>query len=128
MLDLDETLLHFEEINEEESQLSIRPGADSFLQLMAKTFELVIFTAGTQDYADWALSFIESSQTTISHRLYRQHTIPLRGYYLKDLSRLGRSIKKTLIVDNLEENFSLQPENGLAIKTWLSDGKDTALF
>ena len=37
-------------------------------------------------------------------------------------------MKRTVIVDNLEENFSLQPENGLAIKTWLTDPKDTALF
>ena len=51
--------------------MSIRPGADSFLSLMAKHFEVVIFTAGTEDYADWALGFMESASKTISHRLYR---------------------------------------------------------
>lgn len=128
MLDLDETLLHFAEINEEESQLSIRPGADSFLTLMCQYFEVVIFTAGTTEYADWALQFLESSSTAISHRLYRQHTINFEGRYLKDLSRLGRSLQKTIIVDNLEGNFSLQPANGIAIKTWYDDPRDTALF
>ena len=128
VLDLDETLLHFEELTVDESQLSIRPGADSFLTLMAQYFEVVIFTAGTADYADWALGFLESSAKAISHRLYRRHTIPMKGNYLKDLSRLGRSLRKTIIVDNLAENFSLHPENGIAIKTWQSDAKDTALF
>jgi len=47
VLDLDETLLHFEEINDNEGTLSIRPGADSFLKKMSKYFEIVIFTAGT---------------------------------------------------------------------------------
>ena len=54
VLDLDETLLHFADADEE-SQLFIRPGADGFLALMAQYFEVVIFTAGTPEYADWAL-------------------------------------------------------------------------
>ena len=77
VLDLDETLLHFEEVsilflkainlicfklqlNDNEGQLSIRPGADSFLKLMNEYFQIVIFTAGTEEYADWALSFLEN--------------------------------------------------------------------
>lgn len=70
VLDLDETLLHFEELNENEGHLSIRPGADSFLKLLSQHYELVIFTAGTEEYADWALSFMENC-SYISHRLYR---------------------------------------------------------
>jgi len=87
--------------------LSIRPGADSFLKLMEKHFEIVIFTAGTQEYADWALNFLENVQC-ISHRLYRQHALPFNGFYVKDLSRIGRDLSKTMIVDNIAENFQLQ--------------------
>lgn len=54
--------------------------------------------------------------------------MPIRNHYLKDLTRLGRSLNTTIIVDNLKENFSLQPRNGIEIKTWMSDGRDTALF
>ena len=46
----------------------------------------------------------------------------------KDLSRIGRSLSKMIIVDNLAENFQLQPENGIMIKTWIGDPEDTALF
>lgn len=35
---------------------------------------------------------------------------------------------KTIIVDNIAENFALQPANGILIKTWISDPKDTSLF
>ena len=33
-----------------------------------------------------------------------------------------------IIVDNIAENFQLQPENGIFIKSWFTDDKDTALF
>jgi TFIIF-interacting CTD phosphatases, including NLI-interacting factor len=40
---------------------------------------------------------------------------------VKDLGNLGRDLSKTIIVDNLAENFALQPDNGIFIKTWLND-------
>ena len=52
MLDLDETLVHFDEETEE---LTIRPNAELFLLTLRKYYEIVIFTAGMQDYADWAI-------------------------------------------------------------------------
>ena len=91
-------------MNETEGQLSIRPGADQFLKEMFELYELVIFTAGTEEYADWALMFLDNV-SLIKHRLYRQHALPFNGYYVKDLSRLGRDLSKTLIVDNIAENF-----------------------
>lgn len=94
---------------------------------MSSHFEIIIFTAGTEEYADWALSFLENV-SCINYRLYRQHALPFKGYYLKDLSRLGRDLSKIIIVDNIAENFALQPKNGILIKTWISDAKDTSLF
>ena len=45
VLDLDETLLHYEEKNEFEGELRIRPGADEFIEKMSQYYEVVIFTA-----------------------------------------------------------------------------------
>lgn len=67
MLDLDETLVHWDENNE---TLEVRPYAEEFLQIMNKYYELVIFTAGVQSYADWAINQISCSDL-IAHRLYR---------------------------------------------------------
>ena len=64
---------------------------------------------------------------TISHRLYRQLALPCREFYIKDLSILERDLSKTIIVDNISENFLLQPENGISIKSWYDDEEDTAL-
>lgn len=46
---------------------------------------------------------------------------------IKDLSKLGRPLEKTIIVDNLAENFILQKDNGIFIQTWLEDPTDTQL-
>ena len=48
VLDLDETLVHYVE-DEESAYILIRPGAENFLEELSKYYELVIFTAATQD-------------------------------------------------------------------------------
>ncbi len=40
---------------------------------------------------------------------------------------MGRELSKTLIVDNVAENFQLQPDNGVFIRTWIDDPSDNAL-
>ena len=74
VLDLDETLVHY---YEEKNTVLVRPFASPFLQQMAQHYEVVIFTAGTKDYADWALAHIsnQAAYHFIDHRLYRDHTI-----------------------------------------------------
>jgi CTD small phosphatase-like protein 2 len=74
VLDLDETLVHFVE---ERNTVYVRPFAVEFLQQMSNLYEVVIFTAGTKDYADWALQFLpdNAAQRYIDYRLYRDHTI-----------------------------------------------------
>jgi len=94
---------------------------------MAQHYEVVVFTAAMQDYADWVLDQIDPHRY-VKHRLYRQHAMKRETSYIKDLSRLGRDIKKVIIVDNVCENFQLQPENGILIKSWVDDANDTALL
>ena len=48
VLDLDETLVHFEE-SEDGNQFLIRPFAQNFLEEMSEYYEVVIFTAGLQE-------------------------------------------------------------------------------
>lgn len=48
VLDLDETLVHYYE-TEDEGHYLVRPGVDTFLEEMARYYEIVIFTAALQD-------------------------------------------------------------------------------
>eukprot|EP00928_Gymnodinium_smaydae_P014633 TRINITY_DN1538_c0_g1_i1.p1 TRINITY_DN1538_c0_g1~~TRINITY_DN1538_c0_g1_i1.p1 ORF type:complete len:788 (+),score=104.68 TRINITY_DN1538_c0_g1_i1:124-2364(+) len=126
VLDLDETLVHYFECDGL-GNYGVRPGMNEFLARMhAVGYELVIFTAATQDYADWVIGQIDP-EGLIHHRLYRQNALPWGPLFAKDLSRLGRDLDRTLIIDNVQENFMLHPNNGIFISTWYDDPQDTAL-
>ena len=58
VLDLDETLIHYVDKSDEddnESYFLIRPFCEQFLREMAQYYEVVIFTAAVQEYADWVI-------------------------------------------------------------------------
>ena len=84
-----------------------------FLKEMKKYCELIIFTAATKEYADIILDSLEIGEKYFEYRLYRQHTSFHGISIVKDLSWLGRDLNKTLIIDNLSENFKLHYSYGL---------------
>ena len=113
VLDLDETLVHYISDNES-AYIQIRPGAENFLKELSEFYEIVIFTAALQTYADLVIEGIDPDGV-VSYRLYRQHTINVGNVNIKDLDKLGRDIKRVIIIDNFMENYSLHPRNGLNI-------------
>ena len=131
ILDLDETLIHFKGHPNDDSSgiLQFRPFLSEFLSAVENFYELVVFTAATQDYADPIINAIEQKGTKFDYRLYRIHTIIINNDFVKDLSRLGRDLSRTIIVDNMEQNYKLQPENGITIRPfWGKDINDMALY
>lgn len=126
VLDLDETLVHYAQISNETGEFYIRPFSQEFLIELSPFFEIVIFTAAVKCYADWIVDRLDT-QGCISHRLYRCSTKQQKGVFIKDLSRIGRELSKTIIVDNNPDNFQYQSENGIFIKSWYDDPNDTAL-
>ncbi|KAL4476434.1 hypothetical protein ABPG74_010167 [Tetrahymena malaccensis] len=126
VIDLDETLVHYQELDDG-GQFLVRPYAETFLEEMSEYYEIIIFTAALQDYADFILDIIDSKKS-ISYKLYRQHTVAYQNSYIKDLSRIGRDLNKIIIIDNLPENFKLQPENGIYIQSWYGESEDRALY
>ena len=52
---------------------------------MAKHYEIVIFTAALQDYADYILDILDENKNLISYRLYRKHTVHNGSIYVKVL-------------------------------------------
>ena len=126
VLDLDETLVHFF-YTPSGGTFLIRPYCLQFLEEMGKFFEIVIFTAALKDYADSILDVLDPNKILINYRLYRHHTSLSGITFCKDLSKIGRDLSRVLIVDNLADNFKLQPNNGIQIYTWIDDMKDTQL-
>ena len=118
VLDLDETLGHYFQGN-----FLVRPGVKEFVAEMSRYFELVLFTASTREYADWAMQRVDP-EGSILLRLYREHT---SEEHVKDLELLGRDIDRVIIIDNVEKSFEKHPRNGIIIKSWMGDQKDGEL-
>jgi len=133
VLDLDETMVSFKftEIGLGIGKLHLRPGLEEFLEELKNYFEIIVFTSGTKDYADTILNIIEqkSNSRFFDGLLYREHTTLIEKKYIKDLSKLGRDLSKTIIVDNLPQSFKLQRENGILINSFYGDNmNDKALY
>ena len=86
---------------------------------MDKYYELIIFTGSIEDYANLLIDAIEENKIYFEHRLFREHMVIIDNEYVKDLTRIGRPLDKIIIIDNLPQNFKLQRENGINIKSFL---------
>ena len=125
VLDLDETLVHYFE-DENEAYVKVRMGTENFIRKLSKYCEIAIFTASTQNYADIVINGLDCKDL-IDYRLYREHTTLINGVNIKDLSKLGRDMNKIIIIDNIEENYQFQPNNGLNISDFEGDECDNEL-
>jgi len=54
-------------------------------------------------------------------RLFRGHCTMVDNLHVKDLSKLGRDLKSTIIIDNSPISYRLHPHNAVPIKTWFDD-------
>lgn len=102
-----------------------RPGLQEFLERVSKFAELVLFTSAREGYARPLMNALDP-RGKIGLRLYRETTVNSNGRAdAKDLSRLGRDLGRTILVDDNPHCFSLQPTNGVPIMPY--DGmKDDA--
>ena len=126
ILDLDETIVHYIKYKKSE-YIQVRPFLDEFIKELSNLYEIIIFTASYQHYADLAINGIDPEKK-IKYRLYRQHITKIGNTFIKDLSKLGRDLKKVIIVDNCCDNYSLQPKNGINVIDFTGNKDDDILF
>ena len=65
--------------------------------------------------------------SVFAHRLFRESCVYDRGNYVKDLSKLGREITRTIIIDNSPASYLFQPQNAIPCSSWFDDKNDTLL-
>ena len=129
ILDLDETLVNFKIKSSKEGTLRARPFLFGFLEEMGHYYELIVWTSGTEAYANSLIDAIESEKQYFDYVFFREHAIIIGDDFVKDLNRVGRSLDRIIIIDDMPQNFRLQRKNGITIKPFLGDDyKDTALY
>ena len=101
--------------------LQFRVGLFSFLTILKPFYEIISFTSATREYADVIINEIEKNRKFFDHKFYREHTVIYKDTFVKDISRIGRDIKKIIIIDNNERNFVLNKENGIKIAPYYGD-------
>ena len=144
VLDLDETLIHtvstyeqlsrapdnvfyFDAAQQRPYPVYKRPGVEKFLMSVASQFEVAVWTAGTREYAEPILNWLDP-YGFITTRLYRDSCTELEdGSYVKDLSKLNRSLSEVVIVDNNPYSFQFQPGNCIQCLDFYFDKCDTEL-
>ncbi|XP_063504019.1 carboxy-terminal domain RNA polymerase II polypeptide A small phosphatase 1 isoform X1 [Pongo pygmaeus] len=135
VIDLDETLVHssFKPVNNADFIIPVeidgvvhqvyvlkRPHVDEFLQRMGELFECVLFTASLAKYADPVADLLDK-WGAFRARLFRESCVFHRGNYVKDLSRLGRDLRRVLILDNSPASYVFHPDNAVS-EGWTGTG------
>lgn len=151
VLDLDETLVHCRREGSSSSSRStisttspdlvvtfddqprrgcvgFRPHVRYFLETVSKNFEVVVFTASQQSYADKVLNALDPQGKWIEHRLYRGHCTELRGAFFKELGLLGRPLNQCILVDNSPISVACNADNSVLIRSWYGDQLDQELL
>ena len=152
VFDLDETLIHTlndDEIDSEEEDasydfkiqyedaegvetiyLNIRPYLLEWIKLVKQYYQVVLFTASTQEYADSVLDHIDPDRSLFKTRLYRTSWLETEDeVYIKDLRIFEDhwKLKDIVLIDNSAHSFGLQLNNGIPILSYYNGKSDKEL-
>ena len=103
-----------------------RPGVDDFLVEMAKHYEIVVYTASLNKYADPLLDLLDPHRV-IRTRLFRESCVFYEGNYVKDMSLLNRDLSQAIIIDNSPSSYLFHPENAIDCSSFIDDPNDREL-
>jgi CTD nuclear envelope phosphatase 1 len=114
---------------------------------VCKWYNLVIFTASVQEYADPVIDWLEQERKFFSGRFYRQHCTYRHGAFIKDLSSVEPDLSKVMILDNsplsymfhqgrseiilllkIYVHLTQRKDNAIPIEGWINDPTDNDLL
>ena len=78
--------------------MCIRPGATNFIEKLNEYYDVILWTASLQEYADPVMDYIDPQKRAIG-RVFRSGCSVIQMGLTKDLTKLGRDLKDVLIVD-----------------------------
>ena len=138
LLDLDETLIHtacykpdpkieYFKLPNSTDYVYLRPGVREFMKYAYENFDLFIYTASVQSYADYIIDRI-CPQIPSDHRFYRDSCFPDGEYVKKDISIVKRNENDLIMVDDNYGVFLSNRVNSLMIEPFKGYPDDTLLL
>jgi hypothetical protein len=114
VFDLDETLVYARD-----GTIRPRPHVDHLFAVLKGRCETLVWTAGVQSYAQRVLSDIDKMSVTRhcicrNDAWYQQPSNAGRNY-VKDLTLLGRNVKRTIIIENTPDCVARNPLNSVIV-------------
>ena len=126
VLDLNKTLAYY---NNKNGKIKLRNGLFSFLSMIKTYYELISFSCEPILITDRIIHEIESERKYFDYNLIRQHSVLYENNLVKDITLIGRDISKTIIIDDDENCFILNKENGIKIAPFTDNNiRDNILF
>ena len=127
VLNLNKTLAFYNKGN-----VILRPGLISFLSLIKPYYELISFSSEIDIITKSIIKEIESKEKIFDYNFGREHCVLCDNILVKDISLIGRDLSNTIIVDDNENSFKLNEENGIKISKFEgyqgNNKNDNALF
>jgi Dullard-like phosphatase family protein len=114
--------------------INIRPYWKDALNLIKEKYNIIIFTASHQSYANAVLDFMDPKKEFTKYRLYRNDCVltNLDGvkFYIKDLSIFDKyyNLKDIVLIDNSVLSFAYHLYNGIPIVPYYEGDKDSFLY
>ena len=112
VVDLDDTLVHVTplapgdldnsnyftiKVNRRKFYVQMRPYLQSFLEKLAKTFDIYIYTSSNQKYANKIIDKILPDVKN-SCRFYRDSCINMSGYLVKDFEIINKPLNRSFLL------------------------------
>lgn len=83
--------------------VNIRPWVKECLEELSREFELMVFTASHECYANVIIDHIDPKRL-ITHRFFRDSCWRSEeGFYVKDLRVIDRDLRNVLLIDNVSQ-------------------------
>ena len=110
VLNLNKTLAFYNKGN-----VILRPGLISFLSMIKPYYELISFSSENDIITKSIIKEIELKEKIFDYNFGREHCVLCDNILVKDISLIGRDLSNILIVDDNENSFKLNEENGIKI-------------
>ena len=130
VLDLEDTLINIKLAEDGKLVLNLRPGLISFLSGIKPYYEIISFSKFSKSYSNTIVNYIQQGRKLFDANLYREHCSLVGKKFIKDISRIGRDMKRIIMIDDLPENLERFKSNGILILPYEGEeqSNDRVLF